>query len=570
MSKMLTGAAVVAKALQTQGIKYLFGVVGIPIVEVALAAQEVGIKYVGMRTEQSACYAASAMGYLTKRPGACLVVSGPGLINALSGLANSQVNGWPFLLIGGSSDEDQEGRGAFQEYPQVEASRMYCKYSARPTSIENIPFHIEKAVKCSMYGRPGSAYIDIPGNFVVGEVSEDNLKFYPEVPEPPVMLACPMLIKNAAKTLVKAEKPLVIIGKGSAYSKAEMVIKNFVEKYNLPFLPTPMGKGVVPDTHPLCVSSARSKVLLESDVILLLGARLNWILHFGLPPRFSPDVKIIQIDIVQEELHNNVRAEVALSGDVTAIVEQLHKELELTSWTFPQQSNWWMTLKEKCAANAAAVQEMANDESLPMNYYAAYKQIKDMLPNDALIINEGANTMDIGRTMLPNILPRHRLDAGTFGTMGVGLGFTLAAALWCQDHAPQKRVVCVIGDSAFGFSGMEMETINRFKLPVIIIIINNNGIYNGLDLESWKMLEEEKVDVGLSIPPNSLLPSARYENIAKMFGGKGFYTSTPKELKEALEESLKTIDQPCIINVAIDPVSQRKPQQFPWLTRSKV
>lgn len=523
-----------------------------------------------MRTEQSACYAASAIGYLTKKPGTCLVVSGPGLINALSGLANSQVNAWPCLLIGGSSDEDYEGRGAFQEYPQVEACRMYTKYSARPTSIQNIPFQIEKAIKCCTYGRPGTAYIDIPGNMVVGEVSENNVNFYPKVPEPPITLACNNLIKNAAKTLTKAEKPLVIIGKGAAYSRAEMEIRNFVEKYNLPFLPTPMGKGVVPDNHPLCVSPARSKVLLESDVIVLLGARLNWILHFGLPPRFSPNVKIIQIDIEQEELHNNVRAEVALSGDVSAVVKQLHEELGTTPWTFPLQSNWWKILKEKCDANARTVQGMASDESLPMNYYVAYKQIQDLLPSDALIINEGANTMDIGRTMLPNILPRHRLDAGTFGTMGVGLGFTVAAALWCQDHYPHKRVVCIMGDSAFGFSGMEMETINRFKLPVIVIIINNNGIYNGLSEEAWKMIEDENIHVGLGTPPNSLLPSARYENISKMFGGKGFYASNPKELKEALTESLKTIDQPCVINVAVDPIAQRKAQEFPWLTRSKI
>ncbi|PIO33922.1 hypothetical protein AB205_0166640, partial [Aquarana catesbeiana] len=267
-------------------VKYMFGIVGVPVIEIAIAAQVAGIKYVGMRNEQAACYAASAVGYLTGRPAVCLVVSGPGLINTLSGMANSNMNCWPLIVIGGSSDSNQETMGAFQEFPQVETCRLYSKFSARPSSLEAIPIVIEKAVRTSMYGRPGSCYVDIPGDFV---------NKYPACCLPrPISLADPLEVQKAVAALKKAQNPLIIIGKGAAFSQAENNIRRLVNECGLPFLPTPMGKGVVPDDHPFSVAAARSSALLHADLILLLGARLNWMLHFGLPPRFQPDVKIIQ------------------------------------------------------------------------------------------------------------------------------------------------------------------------------------------------------------------------------------------------------------------------------------
>uniref|UniRef100_A0A8C4Y0E9 2-hydroxyacyl-CoA lyase n=1 Tax=Gopherus evgoodei TaxID=1825980 RepID=A0A8C4Y0E9_9SAUR len=539
----VSGAQLIAEALKTQNIEYMFGIVGIPVTEIAVAAQAIGIKYIGMRNEQAACYAASAVGYLTGKPGICLVVSGPGLIHALGGMANANMNCWPLIVIGGSSDRNQEIMGAFQEFPQ--------------------------AVRCSIYGRPGACYVDMPGDFVNLQVNKSSVKYVKCCLPPPVCTAEHSAVSEAASILAHSRQPLLIIGKGAAYSRAENSIRKLVDQCGLPFLPTPMGKGVVPDNHPNCVAAARSRALQHADVIILFGARLNWILHFGLPPRFRLDVMIIQVDICAEELGNNVRPAANLLGDINAVTEQLLEQLVLMEWKHPSYSEWWKGLREKMKSNEERSKALALQKSLPMNYYTVFHHVRELLPRDCILVSEGANTMDIGRTMLPNYLPRHRLDAGTFGTMGVGLGFAIAAAMVAKDQTPEQRVICVEGDSAFGFSGMEVETICRYNLPVVIIIVNNNGIYRGLDADSWKeMLKSGEPTV--CAPPVCLLPNSHYEQIMSAFGGKGYFVKTPEELQNALKASLVEKQVPSLINVMINPQADRKQQDFHWLTRSNM
>ncbi|XP_006883390.1 PREDICTED: 2-hydroxyacyl-CoA lyase 1 [Elephantulus edwardii] len=567
--QQVSGAEIIAQALKTQGVQYMFGIVGIPVTEIATAAQVLGIKYVGMRNEQAACYAASAVGFLTGRPGVCLVVSGPGLIHALGGMANANMNCWPLLVIGGSSERGQEAMGAFQEFPQVEACRLYSKFSARPSSIEAIPFIIEKAVRSSIYGRPGACYVDIPADYVNLQVDADSVMYAECCQPPPVSMADSSAVRTAASILRSARQPLLIIGKGAAYAHAEGSIRRLVELCKLPFLPTPMGKGVVPDNHPHCVSAARSRALQFADVIVLFGARLNWILHFGLPPRYRPDVKFIQIDICAEELGNNVRPAVTLLGDINAVTEQLLEQFDKAPWVYPPESAWWKTLREKMKSNDAASKELASRTSLPMNYYTVFYHVQEQLPRDCYVVSEGANTMDIGRTVLQNHLPRHRLDAGTFGTMGVGLGFAIAAALVAKDRSPEQRVICVEGDSAFGFSGMEVETICRHNLPIVLLVVNNNGIYQGVDTDTWKEMLGFG-EVAAVSPPIFLLPNARYEQVMSAFGGTGYFVQTPEELRNSLKQSLADTTKPSLINIMIEPQATRKTQDFHWLTRSNM
>ncbi|XP_071532215.1 2-hydroxyacyl-CoA lyase 1-like isoform X2 [Panulirus ornatus] len=561
------GAHVLVDALVQQGVRYMFGIVGIPVVEIAVAAQQAGIKYIGMRNEQAACYAAQAIGYLTGMPGVCLVVSGPGLLHTIGGLANAQTNCWPLLVVGGSSDQEQEGLGAFQECPQVESCRIYCKYSARPPRIDTIPYHVAKAIKCTIYGRPGAAYLDLPGNLIAERVDESLIFQHPKCPPPPISLASPDSVLEAVTLLCGAQRPLVVVGKGAAYARAEEQIHCLLEKTGIPFLPTPMGKGVVPDDHPLCVAPARTKALLEADVILLLGARLNWILHFGRPPRYASDVKFIHVDLCSEEFHNSVNGSVVLLGDLRAVCGQLQEAVPGT--LVASHSPWWSQLQEKVQDNKSISTKMAQDISEPLNYYAVLHHLYQLLPHDCIIVSEGANTMDIGRTILLNKFPRHRLDAGTFGTMGVGLGYAIAAALWAQDHAPGKRIICVEGDSAFGFSGMEMETIYRYKLPIIVIIVNNNGIYSGLDKELFNEIRDG-MDAAIATPPTSLLPTVHYECMASMFSETGYFCKSVPELQEAVSQALEEENKPSLINVMINPGAQRKVQDFDWLTRSKL
>ncbi|WP_428531756.1 oxalyl-CoA decarboxylase [Rhodopila sp.] len=551
MSK-IDGATLMAQSLKQQGVQYMFGIVGFPVGPIASAAQKAGIQYIGMRNEQSASYAAQAVGYMTGRPGAALVVSGPGVVHGLAGLANAQQNCWPMILIGGASPTYQNAMGAFQEERQVQIASPFCKFAHAVEHVHRIPFYVEMAVRHAIYGRPGASYLDMPDDIILGEVEEEKVHQAATIGEPPRMAAMQQDIDTALNVLETAERPLVIVGKGMAWSRAEDEVRAFVERTQVPFLASPMGKGVMDDTHPLSVGAARSHALQEADVIFLLGARLNWIMHFGQPPRFNKKVRIVQLDISPEAISQNVPAEVALVGDGRAIVGQLNKALETRQWFYSKDTPWHAAIAEKSAANARQIKPMIDDHSTPTNYYRALKDISAWVPNDAVIIGEGANTMDIGRTQLPNSAPRLRLDAGSYGTMGIGMGFAIAAAV----VHPDRPIVSVSGDSAIGFSGMEIETACRYQLPVKVVVLNNGGIGGGI--------AEFPEDRG-KLPPRVLTIGARYDKMMEAFGGKGWYIEDPKDLRGALDAAM-AFDGPALVNVRLHPEAGRKPQQFNWHT----
>src|SRR6516225_491849 len=336
----IKGADLLAKSLKEQGVQFMFGVVGFPVGPLADAAQKVGLPYIGMRNEQTASYAAGAVGYLTGRPGACIVVTGPGVIHGLAGLANAQSNCWPMLLIGGASETYRNGMGAFQEERQVVIATPVSKWAHAIEHVNRIPFYVEMAVRQSIYGRPGATYLDIPDDIITGSCETDKVVEAAKCPDPPRFQTMPQYVEQALDVLQSAERPLVIIGKGMAYSGAEDEVRAFIERTKVPFLASPMGKGVMPDTHPLSVGAARSHALQNADVVFLMGARLNWIMHFGLPPRFNKKVRIVQLDSATAQIGQNAPTEVALVGDGKAIVAQLNKSLEKREWVFPADAPW--------------------------------------------------------------------------------------------------------------------------------------------------------------------------------------------------------------------------------------
>ena len=547
----ITGADLLAKSLKEQGVQFMFGVVGFPVGPLAEAAQKAGLPYIGMRNEQTASYAAGAVGFLTGRPGSCITVTGPGVIHGLAGLANAQQNCWPMLLIGGASETYRNGMGAFQEERQVLAATPLCKWAHAIEHVHRIPFYVEMAVRQSIYGRPGAAYLDIADDIITGACDVDKAMQVPKCPEPPRIQTMPEYIDQALNVLQSAERPLVIIGKGMAYSRAEDEVRAFIEKTQLPFLASPMGKGVMPDDHPLSVGASRSLALQQADVVFLMGARFNWIMHFGLPPRYNKDVRVIQLDIEPEAMHQNKPAEVALVGDGKAIVGQLNQALASRQWFYPKETPWRAAIAKKSAENAALIAPQIADDSAPGGYYRLLRDVAAWTPKDAIICSEGASTMDIGRTQLPNFNPRSRLDAGSYGTMGVGLGIVIAA---CVVH-PDKPIVHVSGDSAIGFSGMEMETLCRYGMPAKIVVFNNGGIGPGMP--------EIPNNPMLNMRPNSLIWGARYDLMMQAFGGHGSYVEDPKDLRGALDEAMN-FPGPALVNVKLSQGSARKAQEFRW------
>ena len=548
----IDGATLVARCLKQQGIDELFGVVGIPVTGIALAAPGEGIRYVGMRHEQAAGYAAQAISYMKGRIGACIVVSGPGMTNAISALGNAWSNCWPMLLIGGSSNQIFNHMGDFQAAPQVELARPFCKWVGQAERLEHVPRYIATAVRLAISGRPGPVYLDLPGDIIMSRIDESKIDYPPRVEAPPTPTVDPALIKKALGTLRSARQPLAIIGKGAAWARAEEQVRRFIDETHLPFLASPMGKGVVPDDHPLSVAAARTYALQNADLVFLIGARLNWIMHFGLPPRFRKDLRVVQLDIAAEEIGTNVPTEVPLVGDAKAVMTQMVAALEEDPWQVSASSPWRQGLQKEIDAKRAATVPLLESDDVPMNYYRPLQEIQDALPRDAIIVTEGASTMDISRQVLDNYEARHRLDAGSWGTMGVGPGFAIAA----QVANPGKRVIALEGDAAFGFDGLEVEVAVRHKLPITWIVFNNNGIGGG----------PSTLPENAPLPPGAFVPNARYDKVIEAFGGKGYHVETPEEFRAALRESFDS-GATTLINVSINPQSKRRPQQFAWLSR---
>ena len=547
----IRGHQIIAKALKTQGVENMYGVVGIPVNIIADSSQREGINYIGMRHEMPATYAAQASSYLSGRIGAALVVSGPGALNAVGAFANAWSNRWPLLLLGGAGEANGVDMGFFQEAEQVAAMAPYAKYAKRVEKAERLPIYIAEAVKKSLMGVPGPSYLDLPGDIITAEVEESDVQWAERVPDPPRLMSDPNDVRAAIEAIKTAEQPLVIFGKGIAASRAESEMRQFVEKTGIPYLAMPMAKGIIPDDHELASAAARSFVLSNTDLIFLAGARLNWMLHFGLPPRFRPDVRVVQLDFNPEEISVNVDTEVALIGDAKQTLGQMLDVLEQDPWEFPQDSEWLQSVRAEARQNAEAIQSMYDDHSTPLQYYPALKSIDDALERDAIIVAEGASTMDISRTVLNNYEARTRLDAGSFGSMGLGHGFAVAA----QVEYPNRRVLCLQGDGAFGFAGTECEVAVRYNLPITWVVFNNGGIGGHT---------QEQIDSG-TVPPGAMSPGARYDLMMEGLGGKGYQAETIDELNAALADAFK-LGGPSLINVPIAPDAKRKPQKFGWLT----
>ncbi|KAG8530709.1 uncharacterized protein KY384_004065 [Bacidia gigantensis] len=581
----LTGARIIALSLRNLGVTTIFGIVGIPVVEIAEEAINLGIRFIGFRNEQSAGYAATAYGYLTGKPGVCLVVGGPGVLHAIAGVGNSHANAWPLLLLAGSSETHLVSKGAFQELDAISLLTPHTKLALRPPWLNLIPNAIQNTYKTAWYGKPGTGFVDLPADLIKDSLDEtDQIATLPPLPEPPKCAASTAF--KAAQLIKNAKAPLVVIGKGAAYARAEVVIREFIQRTRIPFLPTPMGKGVVSDAHPLNGASARSTALKGADVVLVLGARLNWILHFGEAPKWNPKAQFIQVDISPGEIgKNDGNAELGIVGDISTVVPQLMHEVG--DWAYNDSVSTFIqhlaAAKEKNEANAVA---KATSTKSPMTFANAFSVIERTLhrlspPDEGGIVyvSEGANTMDISRSIFPVSHPRLRLDAGTYATMGVGLGYAIAAHAayngsageGSSGPAQRKKIVCLEGDSAFGFSAMEVETMARYGMDVLIFVMNNGGVYHGDSdsTEEWSDLQKKTLagDSGSGLRSTSLGWEVRYEKLAEACGGTGYFVRTPEELEEATQKGYQD-PRVTIVNVVVES-GKGQSLEFGWQASEK-
>ena len=540
---MKTGADLLIDALQKNGLLNIYGVVGIPVTDFARLAQLRGMKYFGFRREDAAVDAAAAAGYLTQKPGVALTVSAPGFLNGLTALAQATKNCFPLIMISGSSERHiiDLDQGDYEGLDQYNVAKPFCKAAYRVDRAQDMGLAVARAVRTALSGRPGGVYLDLPANTIGQqiEVTDDSDAGIYEVVDPaPKQAPSDEAINRAVEVIKGAKKPLIILGKGAAYAQSEKLVQKLVADTDIPFLPMSMAKGLISDEDKHSAAAARSLSLSGADVVILIGARLNWMLSHGAAPTFNPNAKFVQLEIEATEFDSNQKIDAPLQGDLNSILAKLVPALEKTGYQTPQA--WLDEISAKTAENAAkfAKRVEAGETNAKFGYYGTLEPIKEyFLKNpDTYLVSEGANTLDIGRNMIDMKLPRHRLDTGTWGVMGVGLGYAIATAI-----ETGKPVVALEGDSAFGFDGMEMETICRYHLPITVVIVNNGGIYNGTDRE-----------VADQPGPTMLDATARYEYMAKAFGGDSYFVSSYQEMKVVFEQAVAS-KRPNIINVQIDP-----------------
>ena len=537
------GFTLAVEALQINGVDKMYGVVGIPVTDLARIAQASGIRYIGFRQEQAAGHAAAAAGFLTGRPGICLTVSAPGFLNGLVALANATTNCFPMVQISGSSDRGiiDLQQGDYEELDQLNAAKPFAKAAFRVDRPQDIGLGVMRAIRAAVSGRPGGVYLDLPAAVLKATMPAEagGASLARLVDPAPAQIPAPESVTRALDLLAHAERPLIVLGKGAAYARADRAIRSFIETTGIPFLPMSMAKGLLPDDHPQSAAAARSLVLGQADVVMLIGARLNWLLAHGQPPRWSAGAKFIQVDIDPAEIDSNRPIDAPVVGDIASVMTAFNTALQAGQVTVA--APWREAIRDRTAQNVTKMQARLDADASPMNFSTALRAIRDVLDShrDVYLVNEGANTLDFGRDIIPMYQPRHRLDSGTWGVMGVGMGYAIAAAV--ESGQP---VVAVEGDSAFGFSGMEIETICRYHLPVVTVVFNNGGVYKG-----------DEVNTHSADPaPTVLLHSSRYDKLIAAFGGTGYQADTPDELGHALRAALKA-GEPALINAVIDPTA---------------
>jgi oxalyl-CoA decarboxylase len=543
VAEVTDGFNLIVDALQLNGVETIYGVVGIPITDLARIAQAKGIRYIGFRQEQAAGHAAAAAGFLTQRPGICLTVSAPGFLNGLVALANATTNCFPMIQISGSSDRGivDLQQGDYEELDQLATAKQLAKAAFRVERPEDIGIGVARAIRAAVSGRPGGVYLDLPASVLTArmDATAGRASLFTVVDPAPRQLPAPDAVARALDLLAQAERPLIVIGKGAAYARAEEPIREFVESTGIPFLPMSMAKGVLPDDHPQSAAAARSLVLGKADVVMLLGARLNWLLGHGRSPQWSKECRFVQVDISAQEMDSNRPIAAPVAGDIDSTMREFLAALR-PGQIAPRKA-WLDELEARKWQNGERMAARLNSDAVPMNFYGALSAIRDVLAEHpgTFIVNEGANTLDFARGVLPMSEPRHRLDSGTWGVMGVGMGYAIAAAV-----ESGKSVVAVEGDSAFGFSGMELETICRYQLPIVTVVFNNGGVYRGDAVNS----------VSADPAPTVLSQSSRYEQLIEAFGGTGYYAEDPQAVAGALRAALMA-GRPALLNCLIDPTA---------------
>ena len=532
------GGVLAARQLMRCGIDTLFGVVAGPMIQLFSGGQSEGLRVVGCRHEVNGGFMASAWGWQKRLPGIMVAGSGPAVTNCVTPLYVATESAMPLVVLGGSAFSNTTGLGGFQELDQISVTRPVCKWTGRVDSTERIPEWIHLAIGKALEGRPGGVYLDFPGDLVGRRVDDAKVAF-PTAPEISPPHPDPDVVTRVADLLRSAERPLILVGKGAAWSDAGPAIQKLVD-LGIPYVCAPMARGTLPDDHPNFANAARSQALAGADVVVLFGGRFNWI--FGMGRRFASDATLVQVDIEAEELTSGAPVSLGVVADARVTAEALANELSGIS-ALSSAAGWLESLQQTARRNEGGLRAAQVDDSRPINPYRVVAEIEKVISRDAIVTAEGETTMGICRAMLPSYVNRSRMNAGTTGSMGVGVPYAVGASLAC----PDRLSIGVLGDYAFGSAAMAVETAVRVGAKPILVVLNNEGI-------AGHLLQDNMLPVGSPMIA-SLLP-ARYELMAEMVGGHAEYVEAPEQIRPALDRAMAA-DKLAIVHVRVDPKAAR-------------
>ena len=529
------GAALFGRTLARLEVKTAFYLMGGPMFDAENACIAEGIRMIDVRHEQAAAMMAHAYARVLTRPGVCMACSGPGAINLSTGLATSLVDCVPVVAFGGSSPVDQYGMGAFQEIDQVAIMRPVTKWAERVYEAKRIPQYVELAFSRALAGKPGPVYVDLPADVLHQEVDESSVRWPRSFGErvSPRSGATPEAIDRVLRLLESAERPLLLTGSGILWSGASEALQHFVDQTGIPFYTTPQGRGVVPEDHAFFYANARSSAYKEADVVLVVGTRLNYVFSFGRPPRFSPTAKFVRIDTDADEIGAASRLEAGIVGDARAVLEQL-TDAARKRITTERYAAWRSKLAAIEAERAPKHEARLSTDQVPIHPLRLCKEVRDVIGRDTIVVVDGQEILTYARQAIPSFLPGHRLNSGTFGTMGTGLPYGLGA----KAARPEKQVVVLHGDGSFGLNGMELDTAIRHKLPVLVVISLNGG---------WTGDPEQ-------VKPGRNLGYTRFDKMAQALGCHGEFVEQPGDIRPALERAQRAVanGQTALVNVVTD------------------
>ena len=532
---MVRGYSLFGQALANEGVDTGFYIMGGPINDGVTAAMGQGVRMIDVRHEQAAAMMAHAYARVLAKPGVCMGASGPGAINLTTGLANALIDCSPVVAFGGSSPVGLNQKGAFQEIDQVAVMRPVTKWAERVYDAHRIPEYVNLAFRHAMSGKPGPVYLDLPGDVLYAQVDEEKVK-WPKTQGSVYrsrQATDPETVELVVSALGKAERPIIVSGSGILWSRAAAELHAFVDATGVPFYTTPQGRGVIPEDHPFFYASARSLAFKDADLVLVVGTRLNYVLSFGSPPRFSESAKVVRIDADPAEIDGSERVDIGIVGDAGTVLKQLTEAV--AGRVQPVRFSSWRDRLSNVETERAQKQEAAiATDQMPIHPLRLCKEVRDFIDRDTILVVDGQEILNFGRQTIPSYRPGHRLNSGPFGIMGVGMPFGVGAKAAKPDH----KVVVLHGDGSFGLNAMELDTAVRHNLPVLVIVSLNGG---------WTA-DPEKTKPGRD------LGYTRFDKMAEALGCHGEYVETPDDIRPALERAAAAVAEgrTALVNVVTD------------------